>query len=469
MKNLLLVSLEDMNDWAEHLGGHPQAYTPNLTRLANRGVAFTQAYAAAPACSPARTAALYSRWPWETGVYSNDHLWSNFFRYGERASIIGHLKDRGMSTIGTGKIFHVTHKGLVSPSDALDSADWDDYHFTDPVIFPKLSKAAKAGNGALDYGIDATGLPSRDDINVDWIIDKIKPGAEGMVWGCGTYKPHLPFIVRKEYFDLFPDEVADPPGLMQEHFDPANEEVHRGLPNAGRKLAYRTSKIGKIIHRYGEYKLFVKAYLAAIAYADAKLGLILDWIEQCNLWDQTLIVLWSDHGWQLGEKLAFKKFTLWERALRVPLIFAGAGLESRRIGAPVSSVDIAPTILSLLGLAPSESFSGQNLAETIKTGSAPERWYAPSSWTMKDEEAQKLSISIRSEHYRYIKYWNSGREFYDHRTDPWEATNLLSDGDADHSLDGELKAHHRAQQVIRKQAAAPQPVGRAKRTSDEDD
>jgi len=427
VKNLLLFSIEDLNDWIEPLGGHPQAYTPNLQRLADMGALCTSAYAAAPACSPSRTATLFSRFPWETGVLSNDRQWFDFFPYGKSISLIGKLKQAGFETIGAGKVFHT--KG---GSSTLDYGDWTEFHFEGKVNYPKLSKAVLAGDigKPADFGVDTTGLPSDDDSNTDWMIEQIKPGQSHKVWALGTFRPHLPFIVPQEFFDKIPEQVALPPGLGSNSFDPDNQNSHRDLPQPGKRLATWQSKIGHMLHKHGEYEAFLRAYLASIAYADSKLGKVLDRLEACDLMKDTLIVLWSDHGWQLGEKLAFRKFTLWERALRVPLIFAGGDIPQHKVTAPVSLVDVAPTILGLMGVEPSAEFSGQDVTPSLMGTGRPARPYAPSIWGVGfKKDVPRLAYSVRTEKYRYIRYWNGGSELYDHEVDPFEHVNLMKSTD----------------------------------------
>jgi arylsulfatase A-like enzyme len=294
LKNLLLVSIEDLNDWIEPLGGHPDTYTPNLKRLASMAAVFTQAYAAAPACSPSRTAALFSKFPWETGVYGNADRWYDHFEVGGRQSIIGHLRNAGMTTYGCGKIFHSSYRAN-EESGALDQGDWDEFFLAPKVTYPPISDTVKAndlGRGS-DFGVDPTGLPSYDDHNTDWIIEKIQPGLENHVWGLGIYRPHLPFIAPQEFFDRIPEQVSLPPGLGTNTFDPENWQFVDTLPRAAKKLAKRQMRPGEVLHEHGEYIQFVRSYLAAIAYADSKLGMVLDRIEECGLLDDTLIVLWS--------------------------------------------------------------------------------------------------------------------------------------------------------------------------------
>ena len=258
------------------------------------------------------------------------------------------------------------------------------------------------------------------------MLDKIQPGSSSKLWALGTFRPHLPFIAPQAFFDLIDETISLPPGLGANHFDPDSMVSHANLPAAASRLAIFQSKLGKVLHRHDEYNAFLRAYLASIAYADSKLGQVLDRLEECGLIEDTLIVLWSDQGWQLGEKLAFRKFTLWERALRVPLIIAGPGVPQQRIREPVSLVDVAPTILTLAGLPANEEFSGQDLAPRIHGKAELTRAYAPSVWGAGFQKGNlKLAFSVRTEKYRYTRYWDGGLELYDHDVDPFEHDNLL--------------------------------------------
>jgi arylsulfatase A-like enzyme len=481
VKNLLLVSIEDLNDWIEPLAGHPDAVTPNLKRLAAMGAVFQHAYAAAPACSPSRTAALFSRYPWETGVYGNSDRWFDYFPVGGKQSLIGRLNDAGMTTLGCGKVFHSSYRAN-EESSSLDMGDWDDFYLAPKVKYPAISKSVLSRDLArnADFGIDPTGTPSYDDLNTDWICERIQPGAQGQAWALGIYRPHLPFVAPKEFFDLIPEKVSLPPGLGANAFDPDNHHLIEALPESAGRMARKQTKTGRILHEHGEYNQFLRAYLASIAYADSKLGQVLDRIEECGLLDDTIIVLWSDHGWQLGEKLAFRKFTLWERALRVPLMFAGPGLRKGDIRQPASLVDLAPTILSLLGIAPAEDYSGQDLSPALLDGGTLARPYAPSSWGVgfKDLRKLKLAYSARSERYRLTQYWDGAYELYDHSADPFEHTNRAgADFDPNGSgVPAEIRDLAADISSIREASVAPLDVqrgrrkgGKANTDDDEDD
>ena len=421
-KNILFLSIEDLNDWVEPLGGHPQTITPNITRLANRGVLFKNAYAAAPACSPSRTATLFSRYPWETGVYANQQKYHDYFSISGEDSLVGHFKSAGFQTWGAGKVFHVTRT-------MFNDDMWTAFNNIEMDQHPKLSAVAKLGTmgGNTDFGAVTDAEILYDDENTDWMMDKLKAGSTGQFWSLGLYRPHLPFIVPQRFFDMFPDVVDNPPGLGLNSFDPQSKSAHQGLPMPAKRIAKRSAALGDALHETGEYNHFLKSYLASIAYADHLLGKVLDKMDAEGLWDNTLVILWSDHGWQLGEKLAFRKFSLWERALKIPLIFAGAGVDAGTIcDAPVSLVDIAPTICSVAGQDIPPQYSGTDLTPYLH-GKAPlQAPYAASIWgkALMKQEAE-FAFSVRSQNFRHTIYWNGAEELYDHRNDPYEHINLM--------------------------------------------
>lgn len=426
-QNILLFSIEDLNDWIEPLGGHPDAITPNLTRLAARSVVFTQAYSPAPACSPARTAALFGQNPWETGVYANQHKWHHHYPRGKRLSLVGRMRDAGFKTHGLGKVFHVN-------KPQFDTEDWDSFPQSNSELFDPISKLAKTGKfgPSIDFGAIPDGEDLYDDVNTSAMIRQMAPDSLGQFWALGLYRPHLPFVVPQRFFDMLPDTVANPPGLGQNSFDPQAQAPQAGLSAAGKSYANSRAQFRRIVSRTGEYQDFLKAYLASVAYADHLLGRVLDHMDDAALWDTTTLILWSDHGYQLGEKLAFHKFTLWERALRVPLMIAGPGIMPARTDEPVSLIDIAPTMMALAGQAKVDQFSGQDLTPLLHGETKLMRGYAGSVWTQDSPDGSaQTALSTRTRTHRYIFYWDGSEELYDHRTDPFEHNNLLLNGSKD--------------------------------------
>ncbi|MBV1864063.1 MAG: sulfatase [Rhodobacteraceae bacterium] len=452
-KNILFLSIEDLNDWIEPLGGHPDTKTPNINRLAKRGIVFNAAYAAAPACSPSRTATLFGQNPWETGVYANNHKWHDYYKSGARKSLVGRFTDAGFETRGAGKVFHVFPQ-------KFDFNDWTDYKQRRIEKFDQISKTVQSGSiGAnTDFGPIDNGQEQYDDLNTDWVIQQMQAGATGQFWALGLYRPHLPFIVPQKYFDMFKGDIADPPGLGMNRFDPHNLSSHTPLSDAGRAIADSGKFLRRMLWKNKEYKDFLRAYLASIAYADALLGKVLDHMDATNLWQNTTVVLWSDHGWQFGEKLAFRKFSLWERALRVPLIFAGPDIESGLSDEPVSLIDIAPTLFSRAGLPRPEQFSGQDLSPLLTGEKGQMRGNSVAVWGRGfTSDSPQMALSVRSRTHRYIFYWDGSEELYDHRVDPYEHTNLIhSPGDVPASEITRLRSE--LQQAL--DFGLAEPVGR---------
>jgi arylsulfatase A-like enzyme len=372
--NILFVSIEDLNDWIEPLGGHPQVKTPNLNRLAARGMVFDNASAVAPACSPSRTATLFGQAPWRSGVYTNDETWDMAYPHAQRLSLVGAIRSAGWKTIGAGKVFHKDIRGF-------DPDDWDQYNTNvGHLNYPPISATVKKGDlrRLSDFGPVQGSKGCFDAQNTNWMCRKIRPGDDGQFWGFGLYRPHLPFIVPQQYFDLYPETVGVPPGLKGVDFDPDDRDE------------------------------------------------VLDRLDETGQTDNTLIVLWSDHGWQFGEKLAFRKFTLWERALRVPLIVAGPGVAVGRWSRPVSLLDIYPTLMAQTGVSAPHDLDGTDLSPILR-GETPEGSDgAMAVWGQFEDDADGLmAFTLRTPDHRYTIYWDGGEELYDSRADPFEHDNLM--------------------------------------------
>jgi arylsulfatase A-like enzyme len=413
-QNILFISIEDLNDWIEPLGGHPDTITPNMQRLADRAALFTAAYAAAPACSPSRTAALFGKQPWETGVYANQQHWHHHFPNQDQ-SIIGRFKSAGYRTIGAGKVFHGKQHGEITSC-------WNEFLPLDQGPETAVSKAIQIGRMKPnnDFGPSPENAEPFDQTATKFILDRMHSGAMGQFWALGLYRPHLPFIVPQRFFDAIPKQIANPPGMGLNEFDAENRTLWAKLPKAAKRMVKMWLKTGVILQETGEYHDFIRAYLASIHYADYLLGQVLDHMDETGLWANTHVVLWSDHGWQLGEKLMFRKFSLWERALRVPLMIAGPSISPAKIDTPVSLVDLAPTMLKLAGLDIDPTLSGNDMLSPKTTA------FACATWGMRQHTDKiKTAITVRSKTHRLIMYWNHEMELYDHRTDPFEHNNLM--------------------------------------------
>jgi arylsulfatase A-like enzyme len=239
---------------------------------------------------------------------------------------------------------------------------------------------------------------------------------------CGIYRPHLPWYVPSKYFDKFPLETVELPKVLANDLD--------DLSDRAVDIAHRAGNYHRHVLEAGLWKDAVRGYLASIAFSDAMLGLLLDALDKSRYADNTVVVLWSDHGWQLGEKEHWRKFALWENVLRTVLMIrapkGAPGLpegskNGERCDRIVSLQDIYPTLVDLCGL-PSrgDAIDGRSLVPLLKDPSAAWDFPAVSSYDFSE-------FSVRKERWRYTVYIDGGEELYDHRADPEEWTNLAGD------------------------------------------
>ena len=448
--NVLFIAVDDLNDWIGCLGGHPQALTPNIDRLAARGVLFTNAHCAAPACNPSRAAIFSGRHPHVTGVWSNQSG-SVEQLYPEGPFLPVAFADSGYATWGSGKLLHSGGTGLFeryrsvqqrwSPlrkddvrytADELPSKGSDHpEHMTHdslgrPVKLPRNRmpsdrKPNRPDGESFDWGpFDVPDADFGDTKITDWAIEQMGQQHE-KPWflGVGYYRPHIPLWAPARYFARFQNDAAELPPIVANDLD--------DLPVAGRRHAVEPVTAGRhaTVVRYRQWGAAVEAYLACISYIDAEIGRLLDALEHSVANGNTVIVLWSDHGWHLGEKEHWGKWTGWERSTRVPLVIVPAATSANRwvSGAhcrqPVSLIDIYPTLLELCGIEPTGKLDGQSLVPLLEN---PDQTTDRIVVTMFD----RGNISARDLRWRYIRYADRSEELYDHRIDPHEWHNHAS-------------------------------------------
>lgn len=414
--NVLFIAVDDLNDWIEPMGGHPQANTPNFARLARRSTLFSRAYTAAPACNPSRAALMTGVAPYRSGVYQNDQAWRPAMPDVE--TLPQAFMRNGYWAGGSGKIYHGVYP---------DPASWHEYwpskslqREADPLP-PKRPANGISGTGNFDWGpLDAATSEMSDAKVAAWVAAKLgETHTKPFFLACGIFRPHLPWYVPGNYFRRFPLERIELPLVF-------NSDL-ADVPQAGVRMA-RPERDHASVVEHGQWKRAVQAYLASMSFADDMLGRVLDALDESGYADNTIIVLWGDHGWHLGEKHHWRKFALWEEATRVPLMISvppGApGLpEGTRDGAisprPVSLLDLYPTLLELAGLAPAGKLDGRSLVPLLRN---PELPWRPAVMTY-----GRLNHAVRSEDFRYIRYADGSEELYDHRADPMEWTNLADD------------------------------------------
>jgi arylsulfatase A-like enzyme len=409
-QNILFIAIDDMNDWIGALGGYPGVITPNLDKLAQSGVNFRSAHCAAPLCNPARTALLMSRAPATTGVYLNDQPYTGSQPLKGAVSINQHYKNNGYLTLGCGKIYHGTYGRFA------DKAGWDDYGLPkehDPVkgLGPLAGSAA---NGNFDFGpLEQADDEMLDYKGGDWVAQHLaRKSDKPLFLAYGLAKPHLPWFVPKKYFDLYPLDKITLPIVKEDDLD--------DVPPAGRKMALQ-NKDHQRITQSQSWKKAVQAYLASITFADAMLGRVLRALESGPHAKSTTVALWSDHGWHLGEKLHWRKFTLWERSTRNILMVNSPGLTQPKglCDRTVSMLDVYPTLNEISGLRAPEGLQGHSLVPLLKNPKAPYDRPAITTYGLGNH-------AVRSATMRYIRYKDGGEELYDRVKDPNEWTNVAA-------------------------------------------
>jgi arylsulfatase A-like enzyme len=419
--NILFIAVDDLNDWIGCMGGHPDTKTPNLDRLAARGVLFTNASTPSPACIPARCAMMTGKSPASSGIYNNKDNEYRFYDDLKGLTIIPqYFSQQGYKSWGVGKVLHNFDKRDYDVS--LDNVYWKNPEPTgvDSATYPKDVEGYLNWWKPLDVG----NAEMKDWQAAEWVAGVLKQKHDKPFFlACGIFKPHEPWNVPRQYYEKFPLDSITLPKVKKDDLDDVGEPVRKPMQLAlnitGDELVWRKA---------------VQAYLANINFADECLGVILDALDQSPHKDNTIIVLWSDHGWQLGEKYRWAKFTLWERSARCVLMCAGPGItRNGRCASPVSLQDIYPTLIDLSGVAPKKDIDGRTFRAYLENP-------GKESSTIPIITANEQGFSLRSERYRYIRYNNGSEELYDHQNDPMEWNNLTGDPKHAEVLAG-LRAH----------------------------
>ncbi len=405
--NILFIAIDDMNDWTGFLGGHPQAKTPNLDRLAKQGVNFTNAHCPAPGCSPSRNAILFGKEPFHSGLYAfyGEDLHAKLIQ--KYVSLPRFLKENGYGTFGAGKIHH----GLRG-----DPLEWTDYH--EPTKSP-LNLDVAAGyqvNGEFKMSFCPTTAPLEDHPDhkvASYGIDVLSQEHDAPFFlAVGIVKPHLPFICPQQFFDLYP-ETVDAPAIHPDDQDDI-PRVGRAMIKVGDDNRFKADQAWNQVRR---------SYLACISWADYNVGRVLDALEASPYADNTIIVLWSDHGYALGEKNHFRKFALWEETTRVPFIIKDTretdAPEGREVTAGVSLINIYPTLAEMTGLELPEGIDGFSLVPQLNDPATPVASPSICSWG-------RGNYAVRDTDYRYVRYFDGSEELYLHPDDANEWVNQAS-------------------------------------------
>ncbi|MGB6223663.1 sulfatase [Haloferula sp.] len=426
--NIVFFALDDMNDWVGALG-YEQAITPNMDRLAESGVNFTNAHTAGIFCAPSRTALFTGRHATSTGCYTTQVY---FHSLPELTPLQLVFQRGGYSTHGGGKLFH-------HPAGFVDLRGWDEFFVrddgqkrrgwpldsweTDMAILPKPYPNSifnhdrePANKFFLEWGPVKNEDEEKmaDTVRTEWACELLRRKHEKPLFlAVGLYTPHFPNYAPQKYFDLYDAEKIKAPAYKKDDLE--------DLPPAVRKAKQARGAIHRRLESLDAVEDAIHGYLACISYADAMLGRLLDAIESGPNAENTIVVLWSDHGYHHGEKFDWGKHTLWERTSNVPFMFAGPGIaRGAKVSATVSLIDLFPTVVDLAGVADAQQRDGISLLPVLRDPAAA-----------KDREVllpgmKPNEYAIMNRDWRYIHYADGGEELYRLEEDPNEWHNLAS-------------------------------------------
>ncbi|MCA9192893.1 MAG: sulfatase [Planctomycetales bacterium] len=411
--NVLFLAIDDQNDWIGHLGGHPLAQTPHMDALAARGTTFLNAHCQAPLCNPSRTSLMLSLRPTTTGVYGLAPWFRTLPEWENRVSLPQHFKAHGYRTLTTGKVYH---GGAGGPKQRQQEFDvWGSAGGIGAKPESKLIPPTPMGNhNLMDWGV----FPHRDEDKGDyqvasWVIEQLQaaPREEPFFLAAGFFLPHVPCYTTQSWYDLYPNDDSVLPTILENDRDDTPRfswYIHWNLPEPRLKW----------VRENNQWRNLVKSYLACTSFVDAQIGRILTTLEETGLAENTIVVIWGDHGWHLGEKGITGKNTLWNDGTRVPLIFAGPGVSAGgRCDQPAELLDIYPTLVDLCGLSARSDLEGLSLVPQLRDASTFRERPAITSHNQGNH-------GIRSHNWRYIRYADGTEELYDERTDPHEWHNL---------------------------------------------
>ncbi len=413
--NILMLCIDDMNDWCGFLGGHPQAKTPHMDKLASKGVNFTNAHCTAPACSPSRNAILLGVEPHKSGLYPFYKLENVDRQILDRYTNLPRLfNENGYTTCGVTKVFH-------NPDNTYENSEtWDDY-----ASYGDLNIKGVEGKGHMPDAMDkkdkmvrvsAGGNPLKDFVDYRTATHAVgfleKQHDDPFFLAVGFIRPHVAFVTPERNYDRFPDPIMAP-AIQENDLD--------DVPPVGRSMPRRS-----VVSRFEKLDCWDevrRGYLACISFTDDNVGRVMAALEESPYAENTIVVLWSDHGFHLGEKRSHTKFSLWEESTRVPFIIwdpRGQEGNGKTCAQPVGLINVYRTMCDLAGIEAPDYVDGMSLVPWLKNPDRNKEEPAMTTWG-------RGNYSLRSKKWRYIRYFDGTEELYDEVSDPNEWKNLAGD------------------------------------------
>jgi len=417
--------------------------SPNIDRLAQRGVRFERAYCQYPLCNPSRASYMTGLRPDTTKVITNQIHFRDTVR--DAVTIPQSFQDAGYSVARVGKIYHYGVPRQIGTDGLDDPASWekvvnpcgrdvDDISMVEVLRLGPDGKArTETGKRLQDTGAtlswlaaEGTDAEQTDGLGATAAVDMLEmyaKGAKPFYLAVGFYRPHTPFVAPKDYFGLYPRDRIEVP------------EVPPNLKDLFPAAALFRQKPQQVAMDTDLRKMAIQAYYASTTFMDAQVGRLLDALDRLGLAENTIVVFHSDHGYQLGERDLWQKMTLFEEAARVPMIISVPGNKAngRVCGRPVELVSLQKTLTDLAGVGEEAKAEGHSMRPLVNDPDAQWDYPAFTQVTHRKSKMGGLGVlagrSVRTERWRYTE-WNEGRdgaELYDHETDPREMKNLAED------------------------------------------
>lgn len=412
--NVLFIAIDDLNDWEGCMGGHPQAQTPHMDKLAARGTLFANAHCQAPLCNSSRTSLMTGLRPTTTGVYCLQPWFRTMDKFKDHVTLPQQFKKAGYTTYTTGKIYHGGYPPR--PQRKAEYDHWGPGAGVGARPEQKLVETPFGNHPLVDWGT----FPHKDEDKGDWkvaswAVEQLEAAPdEPFFMSVGFFLPHVPCYATQKWFDLYPPDDLIMPNV------PADDRAD--VPHFSWYLYWYLPEVRlSWLKQQNQWKPLVRAYLASVSFVDSQVGRVLDALEATGKADNTIVVLWSDHGWHLGEKDISGKNTLWHESTRVPLIFAGPGVEQGAVcKQPAELLDIFPTLIDLCDLDERTDLEGHSLLPQLQNHEAQRKWPAITTHNPGNH-------SVVTDRWRYIHYADGSEELYDIINDPDEWENVADD------------------------------------------
>jgi len=419
--NVLFIAVDDLNDWAGYMGNN-QTITPNMDALASQGTFFNSAHCQYAVCGPSRPSVMSGMYYHNLGfgvegsLQRKDKEVVNAVKAKGSSLIYQYFSDYGYKTMAAGKLLHHhVPKETVDVSDGRGS--WD-LNYDDNGKKKRLNWFGS--KGLLDWGpINKPEEEMSDYKAAEWAVDQLSQNHDKPFFlMTGFLRPHTPLYIQQKYLDMYPlDDIELPPYKADDYNDipKAAEEVWNSYPDVPWAIKNK------------QWRKMLQAYMACITFTDTQIGKLLKALENSPHKDNTIVVLWSDHGFHMGEKSRFQKHTAWDRSTKVPFIIVdprpgSKNGKGKHVDANVQLIDLYPTLLELCGLPKNQKNEGRSLVPLLENATL--KWDYP-AYTFRRE----TYATVKYDSYRFIEYFDGSRELYNHVNDPNEWNNLIESGD----------------------------------------